>query len=221
MTRPGTLVVVLGTATEVGKTWVGARTIEHLCAAGVSVAARKPVQSFDPDDPSPTDAEELASASGEAPSQVCPAHRSYPVALAPPMATDVLGLEPPLIEDLVAELDWPSPAVTVGWAETVGGPRSPLAHEVDSVGFAAELQPDLVVLVADAGLGTINATRLSAEALDLDDLDQLVVVLNRFDPDDDLHVRNLQWLRREGFTVATDPKQLAVLVMERISLGRP
>jgi len=221
MTRPGTLVVVLGTATEVGKTWVGARTIEHLRAAGVAVAARKPAQSFDPDDPSPTDAQELASASGETSTQVCPAHRSYPVALAPPMATDVLGLEPPLIEDLVAELDWPSPAVTVGWVETVGGPRSPLALAVDSVGFADELEPDLVVLVADAGLGTINATRLSAAAVDLDDDDQLVVVLNRFDPDDDLHVRNLEWLGREGFQVVTDPMQLAATVSERVSLGRP
>ena len=51
-----TLVVCTGTATEIGKTWVGAAVLSHLRAAGTTVAARKPVQSFDSDDTGPTDA---------------------------------------------------------------------------------------------------------------------------------------------------------------------
>jgi dethiobiotin synthetase len=54
-----------------------------------------------------------------------------------------------------------------------------------------------VLLVADAGLGTLNAVRLSAEALrQVPAL--LVVVLNRFDSATELHVLNRNWLRGAG-----------------------
>lgn len=218
MTRPQHLVLVAGTATEIGKTWVGARTIEHLSARRIAVAARKPAQSFDPEDPVPTDAEVLGAASGEDPADVCPAHRSYPVALAPPMAADVLGWPTPTVGDLIAELGWPEPPVALGWLETVGGPRSPLADDADAVRLADLLDPDVVVLVADAGLGTINATRLSADSLSPQARDgRLLVLLNRFDGDDDLHQRNLRWLREEGYDAVTDPESLA----GRLSRGRP
>jgi dethiobiotin synthetase len=215
VTRPQLLVLVAGTATEVGKTWVGARTLEHLTARGVTVAARKPAQSFDPADPEPTDAEVLGAASGEDPATVCPAHRCYPVALAPPMAADVLGWPAPMIGDLIDELGWPEGPVAVGWLETVGGPRSPIADDADAVSLAGLVHPDLVVLVADAGLGTINAVLVSVAALvGL----EVVVVLNRFDPTDDLHVRNLAWLRtREGLDVVTDAEALADVLVQRVS----
>lgn len=214
MTRPRLLVLVAGTATEIGKTWVGGATIERLVARGVAVAARKPAQSFDPDDPAPTDAQVLGGASGEDPDVVCPPHRCYPVALAPPMAADVLGLPAPMIDDLTDELGWPDPAAALGWLETVGGPRSPIAEDADAVVLAELVQPDVVVLVADAGLGTINAVLVSAAAFAGFDV---VVVLNRFDPADDLHVRNRDWLRtREGLDVVTDAEALAALLVQRI-----
>ena len=50
--RPRRLVLVVGTGTDVGKTWVSAHLLATLRAAGLTVAARKPAQSFDPaDDP--------------------------------------------------------------------------------------------------------------------------------------------------------------------------
>ena len=61
-------------------------------------------------------------------------------------------------------------------------------------------------IVADAGLGTINAVRLCAEALRGF---QLVVALNRFDPADELHTRNRSWLADAGFELLTDPELLA------------
>ena len=72
--RPGLVVVVAGTATEIGKTWVTARLAERLLAAGATVAARKPAQSFAADD-EVTDADVLAAATGEDPTAVCPPHR--------------------------------------------------------------------------------------------------------------------------------------------------
>ena len=132
---------------------------------GVAVAARKPAQSFDPDDEAAaTDAGVLAVATGEDPHAVCPDHRWYPVALAPPMAADALGRAPFTVADLMAELRWPAGA-HVGLVEGAGGPRSPLAADGDNVDLARALRPDSVVLVAGAGLGTLNATLLSAAAL--------------------------------------------------------
>jgi len=93
--RPDRLLVVLGTATEVGKTWVGCRLLEARRAAGDRVAARKPAQSWDPAERAAgarTDAELLAAATGEAPSAVCPADRDHGVAPAPPMAAARRGL---------------------------------------------------------------------------------------------------------------------------------
>ncbi|HEY1633615.1 MAG TPA: AAA family ATPase, partial [Acidimicrobiales bacterium] len=70
MPRPDRLVLVLGTGTEVGKTWVTARLIERLRRDGRRVGVRKPVQSFGQGEQ--TDAEVLAGASGEHLDEVCP-----------------------------------------------------------------------------------------------------------------------------------------------------
>ena len=86
------IVIVAGTATDVGKTWLAARLIERLSEAGWIVSARKPVQSFDQaDDPNGRDASVLAAASGESRDVVCPPHRSYELAMAPPIAAELLG----------------------------------------------------------------------------------------------------------------------------------
>ena len=45
--RPERLVLVCGTATDVGKTWVCARLLVELRNRGVSVSARKPAQSIE------------------------------------------------------------------------------------------------------------------------------------------------------------------------------
>ena len=158
--------MVVGTGTDVGKTWVAARLLGELRGAGATVAARKPAQSFDPgEDPSDLDAAVLGAASGEAPEVVCPTHRWYEVPMAPPMAAEALGRPPFRNADLVDELEWPTDPVDVGLVETAGGVRSPLAADGDCASFCAALAPDLVVLVADAGLGTMNAVRLTVDSL--------------------------------------------------------
>jgi dethiobiotin synthetase len=55
--------------------------------------------------------------------------------------------------------------VDVGLVETAGGVRSPQADDGDVLDLVAAIAPDHVILVADAGLGTINAVRLSVAAL--------------------------------------------------------
>lgn len=217
--RPDRLIVVAGTGTEVGKTWCAARIIEHLRAAGLTVGARKPAQSFDPDDPHPTDAAVLAGATGEAEDDVCAPERCYPVPLAPPMAAAALDRPPIFLADLVAaSSSWPTPAPAIGFVELAGGVRSPLANDGDGVALTAALAPDSVLLVADAGLGTINSVRLSVEALASRCRVPIVVLLNRYDPSVELHESNWAWLAHgDGLDVVRTPADAA----ERLRVLRP
>ncbi|MHB8499234.1 MAG: ATP-dependent dethiobiotin synthetase BioD [Acidimicrobiales bacterium] len=202
--RPGFVVLVAGTATEVGKTWVMAQVARRLRHTGLVVAARKPAQSHEPGDVE-TDAAVLAKATGEIARVVCREDRDYAVPMAPPMAASTLGLAPFTVADLVAELEWPR-GCDIGLVESVGGIRSPIATDGDTLELARQLHPDLVALVADAGLGVINALRLCVAALDPI---RPVVVLNRFDDGQELHRRNLDWLRDvDGLDLVTSPQAL-------------
>jgi dethiobiotin synthetase len=205
-----TYVLVAGTGTEIGKTFVTARLATALRERGIAVAARKPAQSFDPDDRQPTDADVLAAATGEDPHAVCPPHRRFAQAVAPPMAADALGAPPFTIADLANETRAGVPSDALALVESAGGVRSPLAADGDTVSFADALRPALVLLVADAALGTINVVRLSVDALARH---RVVVFLNRFDDADELHRRNRDWLvTRAGLEVVADPETLANVV---------
>lgn len=219
--RPERLVLVCGTATDVGKTWVCTRLIGEMRRAGFSVAARKPAQSFDLDSEGArlgglTDAERLGAATGEHPGAVCHSFRSYHRAMAPPMAAEALGLPPFTVSELIGEMSWPDDPVEVGLVELAGGVRSPQAADGDCTDVIAALKPDMIALVADAGLGTINSVRLSMDALSTPTGGSLavptVVVLDRFDVHHDLHRRNREWLTtRNNYQVVTVPGEEGVL----------
>jgi dethiobiotin synthetase len=217
-------VYCVGTATDIGKTWFGAATLTELRRRGLRVAARKPVQSFDPAAPGPTDADVLAAATDEQPHDVCPGDRWYELPLAPPMAADRLGRRCPGIAELAADaVDRIDEGSTdVAWIEGVGGPRSPIAADGDGADLAAALQPDLLVLVADPGLGTINAVRLCADALGPCRVERrgaevpLVVALNRYDHMDELHRANHAWLtERDRLDIVTSPTDRAASIRAR------
>ena len=73
------------------------------------------------------------------------------------------------------------------------------------------LDPDVVVLVADAGLGTVNAVVLSLAPFAGR---RCVVLLNRYDEADDLHQRNHAWLvDQHGLEVVTTTDALADAVL--------
>lgn len=202
-------ICVSGTGTEVGKTWVAARVAESLKRLDLSVSARKPVQSFDPAE-GITDAEVLAAATEEPVDAVCPKHRWYELPLAPPMAAEALGRPPFSLADLVAETRLPEEGVCL--IEGVGGPRSPLADDGDTVDLAVALGAMKVVLVADPGLGAINSVLLSVQAFG----ERAVhVFLNRYDDASEIHRRNREWLSKaSGVQVTTTIDGLARSLME-------
>jgi dethiobiotin synthetase len=126
------------------------------------------------------------------------------------MAADALDRPPIKIAELASETAFPV-GVDVGLVETAGGVRSPLAHDGDTVDLMARLRPDAAVLVADAGLGTINAVLLSYAALAPVPVH---VILNRFDATDALHVANSTWLGEHfGLDVSVDIDSLVPLVV--------
>ncbi len=202
--------LVVGTATEVGKTWVSCALARALRGQGVFVSARKPVQSLDPDDGQRPDADLLAEATGEHPDEVCGPGFTYELPMAPPMAAEALGLEAPSIAEIVALMNWPT-GTSVGIVETAGGVCSPLASDGDAIDLAVALDPDLVLLVADPGLGTLNSVRSVARALSAW---PLTVLFNRYQPDDRLHELNRVWLRdREGLSVHVDVGEIAEVLI--------
>jgi dethiobiotin synthetase len=213
--RPRLVAVVTGTGTDIGKTWLTVETVNRLRRQHLGVAARKPAQSFESTTET-TDAHLLGDATGVPPTKVCPEHRWYPLPMAPPMAAATLGACPPLIRELIEEINegWPSPGADVGLIEGAGGVASPLAIDGDSSDLAKGVGADLVVLVADAGLGTINAVRLAARALEPL---PLVVYLNRFDPGQELHSRNRAWLTEvDGLQLCCDGEDLVARILGRL-----
>jgi dethiobiotin synthetase len=212
------VVEITGTGTEVGKTFTAARLLRQLAKRGLAVAARKPVQSYSPGDM--PDSKILAGATGEPVHVVCPAHRSYPLAMAPPMAAAALGRPPATINDLAGEVNasWPDWRADVGLVEGAGGVASPLGPDGDSASLALRLPADVVVLVANPSLGVINLVRLCCRALGPV---PVVVHLNRYDPEDPLHGRNRDWLvDREGLTVTTSQEQLLDRILSVFSATR-
>lgn len=206
---PRLVVLATGTDTGVGKTWLVVQLASRLRARGLRVVARKPAQSFAPDERGRTDAELLAEATGEPAEVVCPPARWYEVPMAPPMAADALGRPAFTVAELAAEVtaSWQD-GPDVAFVELAGGIRSPIASDGDGLDLTFSLAPDLVVVVADAGLGTINAVRLTVDALRPYDA-PTIVLLNRYDGGDELHVRNADWLREHcGHDVVTDLDEL-------------
>ena len=161
--RPRTLVVVAGTATEVGKTWVAARLAAALRARGWRVAARKPAQSFAPDELGAhrrgaarrRDRRGAGDRCARAPAGTRRRWRRRwpPTRSAGPRSRSPISRASSPSRGRGAALD-------LALVELAGGPRSPIARDGDGVELTHALAPELVLLVADAGLGTINAARL-------------------------------------------------------------
>ena len=163
VSRPRTLVFVSGTATEVGKTWWAAATARELRdrgrrgrrpqAGAVGRARRgRPTPRCSPH------------ATGEDPATVCPPQRTYPLAVGAAdgrRASWASPASPPPISP--AGSRGPT-TIDVGFVEGVGGPARRSATTATTSTSRTLLAPDLVVVVADAGLGTINAVRLSVAA---------------------------------------------------------
>lgn len=155
------VLVVTGTGTEVGKTMTTAAIAAAALAAGRSVAVVKPAQTGLAEG-EPGDAAEVARLAG--PVTIAELAR-YPDPLAPARAAQRAGrtpLRPAEVAQAVRRLAVTHDLVLV---EGAGGLLVRLDHAGATLAEVAVLLAAPVLLVAHAGLGTLNTTALTAEAL--------------------------------------------------------
>ncbi|MET8575249.1 dethiobiotin synthase [Streptomyces sp. NPDC005012] len=182
------VIVVSGTGTEIGKTVVTAAVAALAVAAGRSVALLKPAQTGLAAD-EPGDAAEAARLAGEPGAVTAVELGRYPEPLAPATASRRAGLPPvrPLqIADAVERLSADHDLVLV---EGAGGLLVRLDEREATLADAAVLLRAPVLVVAPAGLGTLNMAALTAEALRSRGLEQLGVVVGSWPRHPDLAAR--------------------------------
>ena len=167
---------VTATDTGVGKTEVACALVRGHRRLGLDVAAMKPAQSGHGRG-EPSDAARLAEAAGggDPPELVCP--YTFAAPLAPAVAARVEGrsVSLPRILEAAAALAGRHAALVV---EGAGGLLTPLTEDATYADLAAALGLPVLV-VARAGLGTVNHTALTVEALRARGLRVHGVVLNR------------------------------------------
>jgi dethiobiotin synthetase len=148
-------IVVVGTGTEVGKTWLSAELLRTFAAEGHQVVGLKPVESGV--DGGATDGERLARLSAERPA---PGPYLFKEPLSPHLAARREGRAIELSQILTyvqlhesSSGDRPRAATLI---ETAGGLFSPLAPGLTNFDVALALEPARWLLVAPDALGVLH-----------------------------------------------------------------
>ncbi|MFI7412754.1 dethiobiotin synthase [Streptomyces sp. NPDC049627] len=179
------VLVITGTGTEVGKTVTTAAVAAAAVATGRSVAVLKAAQTgVGPDERG--DAEEVARLAGAV--TIAEVAR-YPEPLAPATAARRSGrapVRPHEIAEAAAKLTAEHDLVLV---EGAGGLLVRFDEAGGTLADAAELLAAPVLVVASAGLGTLNTTELTARELRGRRLDLLGVVIGSWPAAPDLASR--------------------------------
>ena len=166
--------LITGTDTGVGKTWVGRALSHALVAAGRKVVAVKPVETgCDSAGSHLEDGALLAAATGQAEPRSALFRFAAPVA--PALAAEREGQAIDL-DALVLQIEGVSQGAEVLLVEGAGGLLAPLTWEWTVVDLARALGAAALVVAADR-LGTINHTQLTLSALELAGIDLVGVVL--------------------------------------------
>lgn len=165
---------VVGTDTGVGKTIVTAGLVGNLREAGVVARAVKPCQTgFPPDD----DAGFVAEVCGTSAAATCLRRLEEP--LAPEAAAEKAG-RTLSYGTLLTDCERALADAACGVLEGVGGLRVPLAEGREVIDLVADLELPAMV-VARSGLGTLNHTALTVDALHERGIPVRGVVLNEYE----------------------------------------
>ncbi|HEY8210316.1 MAG TPA: dethiobiotin synthase [Myxococcaceae bacterium] len=169
---------VTATDTGVGKTQVACALLSLMADAGLAPAAFKPYESGCEDLSAPADAVALKAAArtDDDLALICPHRFRFP--LAPGVAARRLRQDPPFAVTLELFRAFDRRALVV---EGAGGLLVPIDRRRDVIDLVAALKLP-VILVARSGLGTLNHTGLSLQALAARKLRVRAVVLSRSTP---------------------------------------
>ncbi|MGJ0120899.1 dethiobiotin synthase [Williamsia sp. MIQD14] len=179
-----TVVVVTGTSTDVGKTVATAALAAIAFDAGLTVAVCKPVQTGVGAD-EPGDLAEVERLAGVATLVEC---ARYPEPLAPETAATRAGMAMVALDDITAAVTEAAGHHDLVLVEGAGGVLVRLATDLTLLDVAAALDAPVVV-VADGGLGTLNHTELTVDALRGRGLTAAGIVIGSWPTDPDLATR--------------------------------
>ncbi|MEU3296461.1 dethiobiotin synthase [Streptomyces longwoodensis] len=179
------ILVITGTGTEVGKTVTTAAVAAAALAAGRTVAVLKAAQTgVGPDERG--DAAEVARLAG--PVTVAEVAR-YPEPLAPATAARRAGRDPVRPADVAEAAQKLATEHDLVLVEGAGGLLVRFDEAGGTLADVAELLRAPVLLVASAGLGTLNTTELTARELRGRRLELLGVVIGSWPGTPDLAMR--------------------------------
>jgi dethiobiotin synthetase len=174
-------VFIIGTDTDVGKTFQACLLARDLRSRGLRVGVYKPVASGVPqfEDEAATLASDAAllRAAAQTPEsleRVCP--QSFQAAVAPPIAARLEGrtVDEPMLR---SGAQWWKHACDFLIVEGAGGALSPLSESQTVLDLAGQLQLPLIVVAANR-VGVVNHSLLTLEAIAARRLVALGVVLN-------------------------------------------
>ncbi|MFE6161247.1 dethiobiotin synthase [Streptomyces sp. NPDC056486] len=178
-----TVIVVSGTGTEIGKTVTTAAVAALALAAGRSVAVLKPAQTgVAPGEPG--DAQEVTRLAGDEITTLELAR--FPEPLAPNTAARRAGMAPVRPYEVAEAAQKLAAGHDLVLIEGAGGLLVRYDDEGATLADAARLLTAPVLMVAPAGLGTLNTTALTAEALRARALEPLGVTIGSWPAAPDL-----------------------------------
>lgn len=194
----GKAVFVTATGTDVGKTYAAALILKELrrggAAAGYYKAALSGAQP--PSSAVEDDDVYVRRIAGLAPDEAVVSYR-YRTAVSPCLAAEREGLQPPDKDRIRSDFFRMANRFDYTVAEGSGGILCPLNHSREGVFTIADMVADLEltsIIVADAGLGTLNAVKLTADWMISHRLPIAGVLLNRFEKGNFLHEDNARMI---------------------------
>jgi dethiobiotin synthetase len=197
---PSNTLFVTGTDTSVGKTYVCARLLEFLKIKGIEAGYQKWVASGT-DEGLPEDVNLCLSAADISPTtelveQLVPYYFRFPAS--PHLAAE---MEDRAVEPEVIVKNYQKLAARYKWliVEGVGGVMVPLRRDLLLADLLAKLQPRTLV-VARSGLGTLNHTLLTLEALRKRNIPVLGIVFSdpEIEEDESLVQDNMRTIEEIG-----------------------
>jgi dethiobiotin synthetase len=179
------VLIVTGTGTEIGKTVVTAAVAAAEIARGRTVAVLKPAQTG----LVPGEAGDAAEAARLAGAITAVELARFPEPLAPATAARRAGLAPVRPHDVAVAAEKLATEHDLVLVEGAGGLLVRFDDAGGTLADAAGLLRAPVLVVAPAGLGTLNATALTCEALRARGLEPLGVVIGSWPAAPDLAAR--------------------------------
>lgn len=208
---------IIGTGTDVGKTYVAAQLLSEAIKNGHRAAYYKPAMSGNirvNDSLIPGDAAYVKEVSDTDQPLDSMCSFIYEPAISPHLAANE-AQEPVEIDRIKQDILELEQNYSLMIMEGCGGIICPLRYDANTL-----MQADLIkqlkattILVADAGLGTINATVLTTEYLKDKNIPLQGIILNQYDQNNPMHQDNLKLIEDLSHhpviaTLASDSSQL-------------